>query len=275
MTRTHSNPEGIDGKEIVMESPLDRPEPAAEVSVEKMGEGRRLVGAFLAPRRTFTDIARRPTFLLPLVVAWIASMSVGYLFAHRVFTERAVEQTARTSIERTLALEGVDRPPTEAEVRDRVAAVRGLRRLWPIGTTLELFGIVFGVSVLFFLLFRLLREHPSFRGMLAVTSWSWMVWTLVFAVGAWLLVWLADPAALDPADPYTLSVVHLGHLVPAGWVAPLHVVATNLSLQNLWFLALLAVGYGMLVRRASPARTAGMVFTVGLVVFVLRGIAGL
>jgi len=257
-----------------MDSPLDPSVTPAEAGDKGMGEGHRLVGVFLSPRRTFTDIARRPTFLVPLIVAWIASMSVGYLFANRVFTDRAVEQTARTSIERTLALQGVDRAPTEAEIAERAAAVRGLRRLWPVGTTIELFLLVFGVSLLFFLVLRLLRERPPFRALLAVTSWSWMVWTLVFALLAWARVWLSDPAALDPTDPYTLSVVHLGQLVPSGVAAPVRVLAANLSLQNLWFLALLAIGYVALARRVSSTRIAVVVFAVGLAVFVLRGLIG-
>jgi len=257
-----------------MDSPVDSSAPPAEAAAKEMDEGHRLVGVFVSPRRTFSDIARRPTFLIPLIVAWVASMSVGYLFAHRVFTDRAVEQAARTSIERTLALQGVDRPPTEAEISERAAAVRGLRQLWPVGTTIELFLVVFGVSLLFLLVLRLLRERPSFRALLAVTSWSWMVWTLVFALLAWARVWLSDPAALDPTDPYTLSVVHLGQLVPAGVAAPVRVVAANLSLQNLWFMALLAIGYAPVTRRVSSARIAGVVFAVGLAVFVLRGLVG-
>ena len=257
-----------------MDSSTVKTSPPAERASTGKSLGHHLIGIFIAPRRTLAEIARRPTWVVPLLVAWIASMSVGYLFAHRVFTDQAVDRVARSVVQRSLVLQGLDRSPTAEEIRVRAESVQRLKRLWPAGTTIELLVVVFGISLLFLGLMRLLGERPGYRAMLTVTSWSWMVWAVVFAVLAWLRVGLADPATLDPTDPYTLSVIHLGHVVPAEAPALLRVPATNLSLQNLWFLALLAVGGAVLARRASATRIACWTFAVGLVAFVLRGLVG-
>ena len=45
-----------------------------------------MLGTFASPRKTLVDRARRPTFLVSLLVAWVASMSLGLLFANRVLT---------------------------------------------------------------------------------------------------------------------------------------------------------------------------------------------
>jgi hypothetical protein len=257
-----------------MDSATPHPTPSAKRASKGGSSARHLIGIFIAPRETFAEIASRPRWVVPLLVAWIASMSVGYLFAHRVFTDQAVERVARTVVQRDLAQQGSARSPTEEEIRIRAESVQRLKRLWPVGTTVELLVLVFGISLLFLWLMRILGERPGYRASVAVTSWSWMVWTVVFAVLAWLRVGLADPATLDPTDPYTLSLIHLGHFVPARAPRLLRVVATNLSLQNLWFLGLLAVGGAVLARRASAARIAGWTFAAGLVVFVVRGLVG-
>lgn len=257
-----------------MDSSMQNPEPSAGGGTTTMGEGQRLCGVFLSPRRTFADIVRRPTFRVPIIVAWIASLSVGFLYANRVLTESAVEEIARTSVERGLALEGIDRQPSDEEVEDRADAIRRLKRFWPVGTTVELVIVVVGISLLYLVVMRLFGERLDLRSTLSVTSWSWMAWTLLFAIPAWLRVGISPRDAIGPLDPYALSVVHLGHLVSADMPALVRTVATNLSLQNLWFLALLVVGYSSLSRNCPPARIAVLVFGMALVGFLIRGVVG-
>jgi len=237
-----------------------------------MADSRRLLGIFIRPQRTMRDIVLRPSLLVPWIVALVASLSIGFLSNRFVFTEDATVRVTREALARDLERRGLDADPSEDEVQARAASLRRLQRLWVPATTVELVVIVFGISGVFYGALRLLGGRTRFRAVLAVTSWSWMVWTLVFALVAWVGIALRSPASIDPTDPYTLSTVHLAGFLAGHGSGALHSVVVNLSLQNLWFLALLVVGYVEAAPEIPRARVAVVVLGLALLGFALRGV---
>ncbi|MGB6822290.1 MAG: YIP1 family protein, partial [Candidatus Acidiferrales bacterium] len=66
---------------------------------QHIGAFGRLIGAIINPRPTFEDIARKPSWLLPLLLLIILSLSITYIFGKRVgwraFMEKQLAQNSR------------------------------------------------------------------------------------------------------------------------------------------------------------------------------------
>jgi predicted anti-sigma-YlaC factor YlaD len=64
--------------------------PAVEPSQAGMGQFSRIIGVFFEPKKTFEDIAKRPTWLVPLVVLIVAVLAVSFTISQQVGWERVV-----------------------------------------------------------------------------------------------------------------------------------------------------------------------------------------
>ncbi len=68
---------------------ISGPTPEAQASVSHFG---RILGAFFRPTRTFEEIAKRPTWLLPLALLILLGTGVGIELAQRVNWEQVISQ---------------------------------------------------------------------------------------------------------------------------------------------------------------------------------------
>ena len=57
-----------------------------------MSEIARIAGVFFEPKKTFTDIAARPTWILPVVIAIVISLGAIYMISSHVGWERIAAQ---------------------------------------------------------------------------------------------------------------------------------------------------------------------------------------
>ena len=69
----------------------------AERQPKGMGEVSRIAGVFFEPSKTFEDVARRPSFLTPLLLIIVASLVYTTLYSQHVGWERTVRHQVDTS----------------------------------------------------------------------------------------------------------------------------------------------------------------------------------
>src|SRR5471030_544063 len=62
-----------------------------------MGEFSRIAGVFFEPAKTFEDVARRPSFLTPLLLVIVASLIYTGLYSQHVGWERMIRHQTETS----------------------------------------------------------------------------------------------------------------------------------------------------------------------------------
>src|SRR5262249_45255322 len=72
------------------------PEPIAD-QPKGMGEVARFAGVFFEPGKTFEDIGRRPTFILPLVLGILVGLIFVNLVGQRIGWDRVVRQQVESS----------------------------------------------------------------------------------------------------------------------------------------------------------------------------------
>ena len=57
----------------------------------------RIFGVFFSPKETFESIARRPTWLAPVLLSCVVALSLFIVFGNRVGWQRAVERNIQTN----------------------------------------------------------------------------------------------------------------------------------------------------------------------------------
>jgi hypothetical protein len=207
----------------------------------------RLAGVFYAPARTFEEIGRRPSWLLPLLL-WIAcSVVVWAVMAPRVDWE----QTLRDRLESSGQSVSQERLERMLEGQQKFL---GIYYLIAGGFPVIL---AFFLSALFWLAFKAFGWELSFRQSLGVTNHAF----LPAVLGSLLLLPLLfrqEKVDLARADEILRS--NPAFLVDPKESPAVRTLLSSLDLFSLWVLVLLVVGYAA-VAKVSRGRAAAVIVT--------------
>jgi hypothetical protein len=196
---------------------------------------------YFAPSAAFADIARAPRLVLPLVVLVVLNLAFTIVWASKV----DIREFMRAQIEAS----GQDLPPEQME---NVISMQE-----KIFKPMAFAGAALGAPIVVMLLGALFRfvyrsffaSDLTFRQSAAVVAWSLMTVALVttpllFAVFFLKGDWTSDPQQAIRANPSLL-------LEKGDVPAAVYTLAGSLDLFTLWILFLMAVGYGVVVRRPA------------------------
>lgn len=207
--------------------------PSAEP--KSIGAVGRIVGAIISPGETFADIARRPTWLFPVIVLTLVALTITILFTQRVgwerFLRRQIQQNERAAAQ-------MEQIPAErrAEVMRQQAEISKYFGYF-FGTAGQLLFVVI-VAVVMLGVFNLLGGAGlRFQTALAVTAHA-AVPGIVAGLFGIAFILFDDPASIDLTN---LVPLNLGAL----WAKPawLHALGLSLDVFSFWTMFLLAVGF--------------------------------
>ena len=213
----------------------------------------RLIGAVVSPQATFESIARKPGWLLPVVLLVVVNAVVAFSSIRRGYLSAYLEKQAESN-PLTAGLTPQQRQPILA-TQMRVAPVTTYASAivgTPVGLLivaavfLGAFRIGFGAEIKFV-------QSFSITAYAAVPSILEGLLTLAF-------LWARPPTG---ANPHTVAMSSVAAYLPAG--APLWLVSlgAKLDIFALWMLVLLAVGYA-----AASAKKARFGSALGVVLVV-------
>ena len=240
----------------------EEPAPAApEPSGPDSALGR-LVGAFVSPVRTFGAIARRPSWLLPLLLWTSLSFLVGQLVVMRMDWRK----TIRDSAER--------RGQTMTEAQIEQAVEQSQRVSWifeaiPVVIPALLSVIVAGAL---WMACQAFGWELKFRQSYGVTIHAFLP-GIVLSVVLLGMLWNRD--TIDPQTVGDLLPTNPGVLVSAKTGKVLHSLLSSLDLMSFWTMGLLVLGLSS-ATTAPRGRMAGLVFSLwGLYVLGKAGVAAI
>jgi len=215
-----------------------------------MGAFRKIWGVLIEPSKTFSSLARRPTWLFPVIVLILVAMISSALVADfRI-------QEARQRVEQNPRLTSQQREEIYDRMDEQQSKLIMKLLSYVIGPIVAVFFIVFLVSgLLYFGGNVLLGGEADFKKILSVYSWSSMV-----AIPGFLL---KTPLMLLKES----SQIHtsLAALMPAGSEENLlFKILTHTDLFVIWEISLLSIGLAVMYK-FSTKKTAGLV--IGLYLF--------
>ena len=219
------------------------PEPAP------MSEPARLAGVFFSPGQAFADIARRPSWWVPIVLSMLVTTVFLYLFSERVgwdnFISRQLDQSPQ----------GQNMTAQQRQQVLGIYAVAGKGIAIGGGLLGPLFMTALFAAVLKFLADTVMGAGVGFRKMMAVVAYGSLP-NLLSGLLAILVMYLKPPDEFDLSNPVMLNVgVFLGPTAPV-WMQRL---ASSFDLFTFWCMILIAIGIAAAGRKMSFGKALGVI----------------
>ncbi len=216
--------------------------PEATASVDPQPQGMsavsRITGVFFEPGATFSDIARKPGWLIPMVLVILAGVVFTALMAQRIGWDRVIQQrqemmgqamqqrTANLSAEQREQQEKIQR--TIAPITGYLGVVLGPPLVWLI------------VAGLLVLIVKVMMSVPvNFKQVYSIVAWAALP-MVVQSILKIVVLFLKKPDEFNVMNPLAFNPA--AFMDPSTGSKALYVVALSLDVFTIWSLVLTAVG---------------------------------
>jgi len=194
----------------------------------------RFLGVFISPGPTFEDIARRPGFIAPLIVAIVSGLVILETMIFKIGMGRMIRQ----SLEQSGQAAKMSADQLEGAVRMGAT----------IGTVFAHVGVVvFGPAMLLILaalglgILVLIYGAPSnFKAVFSATCYANLVGVLGVLMGVALILF-GDPEHFNAQNPIPSNVGFF--LNPLETSKPLYSLAGSADILWIWTMVLMAMGW--------------------------------
>jgi hypothetical protein len=238
------------------------PTPESTESVSSIG---RVGGALFSPRTTFESIARRPTWVVPLLLLTLMSIIVTALFSQRVGWRTFMEHEIATNASAQRRMEQVPADQKD-QVLDQQAKFAGV-----IGYVAAVLGPILGAVVVAAVLLGafnlLIGAKTTFGTALSIVSYSWVP-LLIHGLLGIVILFVKDPSTIDIKNLVASNPGALLSEDSAKWLVTL---LTSLDVFAFWVMALQAFGFSATnPKKISFGKAFGTIFAVWLVYVLVR-----
>ena len=241
---------------MATETPGAAPSPAGD------SDFARLPGAIFSPGRTFEAIARRPSWLLP-VILWVGcSIALSAVLIPRIDYDKLI----RARIEKSGRTVPEDQVQTIVERQKRIGPIIGyaLAAVAPLAVALVVALVLWGA-------FRAFGWDATYPQALGATTHAYVPSIL----GSLLLIPLvARQDTMDPSALGDLLRSSLGFLVERDQKV-LHSLLSSIDIFSFWTLALLVVGFSAASKVSKKSAAAVILSLWGVFVLARAGLAAL
>jgi hypothetical protein len=207
---------------------------------EKVNSFGRIAGVIFSPKETFESIARRPTWLVPIILLCIVESCIVGAYGHRIGW--------RGLIEKQLANNSQFQQLPAADQENRIQM--GIRFAQPVAYVEVIVGPFLAALIfagIFWLIFNLVAGAKiGFKTCLAVVSYGLVPGILLSLVGI-LIIFLKDPSTVDLQH---LVASNAGAFLSNDSSKWLIALLSSFDLFLFWEMILLAMGF----RAAAPKK---------------------
>ncbi len=231
-------------------APAPAPAPSAEPKPSPFG---RMIGVLFSPDETFASIARKPDWVVPLVVLLVISLVSGMILSPRVDwaapAREAMESNQNASAEQIAQAEKM------AGAMGKILAFAA-----PVFYVIMLL-IIAGVCLL---AFRLFGGEGTFKQAWSASIYSQMPNVIKSIVTLIILLAKGGSEQLSPLQLPTLIRSNPAFLFDPKENPVAFALAANFDVFSLWVLVLVIIGFAHLAR-VSKAKSAAIVITLWVV----------
>jgi hypothetical protein len=239
---------------VGQDNALATPAPGAE---PKPNPFQRIIGVLFSPDATFASIARRPDWVVPLVLLLIVSLAAGVIMAPRIdFAAPAREAMEQNS--KNVSQEQIDKT-----VRISNSIGKVFTYLAPV---LSLIGLLVIAGVVL-LAFRIFGGEGDFKQAFSVTCYS-SIPSIIKSVVT-LIIIVAKGGMIHPQTLATIVRSNLGFLVDYKTNPVAFALLSSFDIFSVWFLALLIIGFSY-VARVSKVKAAVTIISLWILVLLLK-----
>lgn len=241
-----------------MTAPMPAPEAEPQAKISPFG---RIVGVLFSPRATYQDIARKPSWLLPIVVTTIMSIIATSALNQRMdwgdFTRQQMDKSASTA---NLSPEAKEkRVEASAKLTPIIVYITGL--LVPILAALVLSVVMMGAYNL------LAGAGATFSQAFSIAAHAGLVGIVSTPIFL-LILFLKPPGTIEVENPMATNIAAFLPEESAKWLVAM---CKSFDIFTFWTLILLAFGFAAVnPRKLKGAKAFTIAFSVWAVYVVLK-----
>jgi len=234
------------------------PAPEAQASISPLG---RVIGVFFSPGKTFEDIVRKPSWVLPLVLTTILSIAVSVSINQRInwreFMSQQIEKSPRAA---------------QMSAEQKQQQIEGGAKFSPAFTyCIGVLGPFLGVLIIGLLMwgaYSLLGgASTNFVTAFSITAHA-LLTGLVSSPLFILILYLKPYGTADLENPVAANLAALLPDESAKWLVAL---CKSIDLFTFWTLILLAIGFAAVnPKKLKGAKSFTIAFSVWALYVVLR-----
>lgn len=216
----------------------------------------RIIGVLISPDATMASIARRPDWVVPLLVLLIMALLTGVVIAQHVDFGAAAREAMESN--KNMSQEQMDRGVKMAAGIGKV-----MTYLSPVLSAIGLL-IIAGVLLL---AFRLFGGEGDFKQAFSVTCYSSMPGVIK---GILMIIILVLKGGTVPAQTLaTLVRTNLGFLVDYKANPIAFALLSSFDIFSIWYLVLMIIGFAYL-SRVSKVKSAVIIISLWIVVLLFK-----
>jgi Yip1 domain len=204
-----------------------------EVQQARISPFGRIIGTFFSPKPTFEDIARKPSWILPVILMTLFSLTVSVVMNRKVdwrdVASKRIEASKRSA----------NMSPEQKEQGIAMSA-----KISPaISYTFGLIGpilVVVIVAAVMMLAYNVLKgAGVTFAASMAIVAHSYVV-TIINSLLFILILFLKPPDTIDLENPVATN---LGAFLPSTAPKALTSLGSSLDIFSLWTILLIGLGF--------------------------------
>ena len=216
----------------------------------------RIIGVLFSPDATFASIARRPDFVVPLVLLLVVSLAAGVIMAPHIDFGAAAREAMEQNKNAT---------PEQIDKAVRISASIG-KVFTYISPVLSLIGLLV-IAGIVLLAFRIFGGEGDFKQAFSVTCYS-SIPTIIKSVVT-LIIIVAKGGIIPAQALATLVRSNLGFLVDYKANPVAFALLSSFDIFSFWFLALLIIGFSY-VARVSKTKAAVTIISLWILTLLLK-----
>src|ERR1700727_2581940 len=135
-----------------------------------MTDAERLAGIVISPTRTFEDINRRPSWVIPFALLLIFNTAITFVAYRVLVTPSNFERVATAKVQWDASAAG--KQLTQADVQQQVDVIRRQRDRWYILPLYAVLLSTLALSAFFYVVLRLGRAKTTFNKVFSVVCWA-------------------------------------------------------------------------------------------------------
>ena len=231
---------------------------AAPESTNAIG---RMLGVLFSPKATFESIARRPTWLAPIILLSLLSLGLVGLFGHRVGWRGFFEKQDSNSSRFEQISPEQQRQTLDNQVKYGPPFVYGVAAVSTIIAAVIIAAVLLGVFN------GLGGARFGFKTSLGIVAHAWVP-GLILALLGMLVLFVKDPTTIDLQN---LVASNAGAFASGNSPKWLVAMLTSLDVFSFWYMILMAVGYSAAApKKLSFAKAFFTIFGLWLVYVLVR-----
>jgi hypothetical protein len=232
-------------------TPVMAPEaPQAPGPIDHLG---RIIGVFFSPKATFEDVARRPTWAIPVVLMTILGIGVAFVMNQKVdwrdVASKRIEESPRAA---NLTAE-------QKEQQIAMSAKISPAAAYAFGALGPIFGVVIVAAVMLLAYNLIGGADAKFSVSMGIISHAFVV-TILSTLFFILILYLKAPGTVDLENPVATNV---GAFLPESTPKALMSLGKSIDIFSIWMLLLISLGF----TAVNPKKLKGKSLSIAIAVW--------